>query len=242
MNLRIHSIAACLLLAAAPSWAGISVGSGGSISLGQGALDLGGGNLIIDGQFDLGGGAASAIGDVVITGALDGGSGSISLRGDWVNGGSFDAGTGQVSMIDDAGGISLLMGTSTFNALSLTSSAGGSFVLESGLTQRVTNALTIQGASGQPVQIRSSSPPQVAQLVLDPGGSQNIAFVGVSDVHATGQNLAPDQTNQGGSGNDFGWFGAGLEAFPVPALSLGGLALLILALFGVAFFRRGSAA
>ncbi len=237
LKFRNFSIAACLLLAAGSSWAGISVGSGGAISLGQGALDLGGGNLVIDGQFDLGGGAVSAVGDVIITGTLDGGSGALSLGGDWINDGAFDAGSSQVSMTDDAGDDSLIMGASTFNALSLTSSAGGGFVLESGLTQRVTNALTILGASGQPVQIRSSSPPQVAELVLDPGGSQNIAFVGVSDVHATGQHLAPNETNQGGSGNAFGWFGIGPLA--VPTLSIGGLILLILAFFGVALFRRG---
>lgn len=240
MNYRVCSIAACLFLAAGSACAGIVVGSGGLISLGQGALGLGGGNLTIDGQFDMGGGAASDIGDVVINGTLVGGSGSLFLRGDWLNTGSFDAGTGQVSMIDDAGGSSELRGTSTFHGLSLTSSAGGSFVLESGLTQRVTDSLTIQGTSNQPVQIRSSSPPLIAELALDPGGSQNIAFVGVSNVHATGQPLAPDQTNQGGSGNAFGWFGIGPLA--VPTLSIGGLALLILALFGAALLRRGGVA
>jgi len=241
LNFRICSITVCLLLAAGSSSAGISIGSGGYISLGQGALDLGGGNLTINGQFDAGSGTVSEIGDLVFNGALEGGSGSLFLRGDWVNNGSFDAGTGQVSMVDDVGASSLIMGTSTFHSLSLTSSAGGSFVLESGLTQRVTDVLTIQGISGQPLQIRSSSPPQIAELLLEPTGTQNIAFVGVSDVHATGQPLAPEQSNQGGTGNAFGWFGIG-GPLAIPTLSIGGLTLLILALFVVTVFRRGGVA
>jgi hypothetical protein len=120
----------------------------------------------------------------------------------------------------------------------MTSSAGGAFVLESGQAQRVLSSLTIQG-SGSPVQIRSSNPPQAAELVLERGGSQNISNVGVSDVHATGEHLAPQQSNQGGTGNAFGWFGIGILA--VPTLSLGGLILLILAFFGVALLRRGGA-
>lgn len=242
MKIRIFCLAACFLLAVGSSWAGISVGSGGSLSLGQGALDLGGGDLTINGLFDVGGGEVSGIGDVVIGGTLEGGSGALWVYGDWINNGGFDAGTGQVSLLDDAGGSSLIMGGSTFHGLSMASSAGGSFVLESGRTQRVTNALSIQGVNGQPVQIQSSNPPQVAELVLDAEGSQNIAFVGVSDVYATGQHLAPEQTNQGGNGNDFGWFGRGLQpALPVPALSFGGLLILILVFFGAAWLRRGSA-
>lgn len=225
-------------MVAAPCWAGISVGSGGSISLGQGSIDLGGGDLAVSGQFDVAGGSVFGIGNVLINGTLDGGSGPLEVLGDWINNGTFNASTGSVQMLDDTGSIAQLGGASTFNVLSMTSSAGGAFVLESGQVQRVLSSLTIQG-SGSPVQIRSSNPPQVAELVLERGGSQNISNVGVSDVHATGEHLAPQQTNQGGTGNAFGWFGIGILA--VPTLSMGGLVLLILAFFGVAFLRRGGA-
>lgn len=219
--------------------AGISVGSGGSIALGQGTIDLGGGDLDVGGQFDVAGGSVFGIGNVLINGTLDGGSGPLEVLGDWINNGSFNAGTGSVQLRDDTGSSAQVAGSTTFNALSMTSSAGGAFVLESGQAQRVLSSLTIQG-TGSPLQIRSSNPPQVAELVLELGGSQNISNVGVSDVHATGQHLAPQETNQGGTGNAFGWFGIGLLA--VPTLSAGGLALMILAFLGLALLRRSAIA
>lgn len=231
-----------LFVAASSAWASISVGSGGSISLGGGALELAGGSLTIDGEFDVASGRVAEAGDVVINGTLDGGTGSVGVRGDWINGGTFNAGAGLVRFIDEVGGSAQLVGNSTFFGLALLSAAGGEFVMQSGSVQRVVDNLTIQGASGLPVQIRSSNPPQIAQLLLEQGGAQDIAFVGVSDVHATGEPLAPDGTNQGGTGNDRGWFGSGLQLVPVPAMSIPGLAILILALFGLALTRRAGTA
>lgn len=84
--------------------------------------------------------------------------------------------------------------------------------------------------------------PAIAFLNLATGGSQAIANVGVSNVHATGQRLAPTLTNQGGSGNAVGWFGGLGPALPperVPALSTTVLLALIAAfLFAEAPPRR----
>lgn len=93
--------------------------------------------------------------------------------------------------------------------------------------------------NGAPIQVDVTASGSIAFLNLATGGTQNIANVGVSDVHATGQHLAPTLTNQGGSGNDTGWFGGGgpqpLPPVPVPLLSpatLGALAM-VLAFFGL---------
>jgi hypothetical protein len=241
VNSFVRAFFVASLLLASPAFGAISVGNGGVLSLGDGALDLAGGNLTVDGQFQVANGSVVEAGDVVINGALDGGNGALSLRGDWINNGSFNAGSGQVSFTDDAGSSAQIIGNTTFYGLSLLSSAGGAFVLQSGTVQRVISSLVIQGAGSAPVQIESSNPPQIAGLLLEPGGSQNIADVGVSKVYATGQPLAPNQTNQGGAGNDRGWFGLPLDPLPVPVLSIPGLLILMLALLGVAFARRGSA-
>lgn len=242
MNQFLRALCAISLFATGSAFGAISVGNGGAVSLGDGTLELAGGNLTVDGQFGLDGGSVLEAGDVVINGVLDGGTGSLFLLGDWINNGSFNAGSGQVSFVDDAGSSAQLVGNTTFFGLSLLSSAGGAFVLQSGTVQRVVNSLVIQGASGAPVQIESSAPPQIAELLLEPGGSQNISFVGVSNVHATGQPLAPNQTNQGGTGNARGWFGLPIDPMPVPLLTIPGLLIMILALLGVAYTRRGSAA
>jgi hypothetical protein len=241
LNSLLRALCVLSLCAAGSAFGAISVGNGGVFSLGDGAVDLAGGSLTIDGQFDVANGTVSNAGDVAINGTLDGGNGSLLLLGDWINGGTFNAGAGQVTFTDDAGTAAQIVGSTTFYGLSLLSSAGGAFVLQSGTVQRVMNSLTIQG-SGAPVQIESSNPPQVAELLLEAGGSQNIANVGVSNVYATGQPLAPNQTNQGGAGNDRGWFGLPIDPMPVPVLSIPGLLIMILALFGVAYARRSSAA
>ncbi|AKS41244.1 hypothetical protein [Wenzhouxiangella marina] len=231
-----------MLCLAQAGLASITVGSGGSISLGSGALDLGGGDLVVDGQFNLEAATVTEAGNVVINGSFDGGGGSMLLRGDWINNGLFNAQTSQISMIEASGGSNALVGDSIFYGLSLTSPVGGAFVLQSGSVQQIVNSLTILGASGQPVQIESSNPPQIAEMVLQAGGSQNIAFVGVSNVHATGEPLAPDETNQGGSGNDFGWFGSGLfELIPVPTLTIPGLLLMMLSMLVLARVGRSQA-
>jgi hypothetical protein len=72
------------------------------------------------------------------------------------------------------------------------------------------------------------------------GGTQNIQYVGVSDVHATGQHLAINQTNDGGTGNATGWFGTAIagNTVPTPTLSWFGSFLLALLLVRIAATRR----
>lgn len=216
----------------------IQVGNGGTMLLGDGQIDLAGGDLQVNGHFDVGMGIVQGVGTVLINGSLNGNAGLIELWDDWINLGSFTGGSGEVHMVDAAGQASEIRGATTFSDLSMTTTAGGSYVLEAGLEQRVLGTLTILGLAGQPIQIESSSPPQTAYLWLDPDGTQVIDHVGVSNVHATGQPLAPTQTNQGGSGNDSGWFGQELEILAIPALSITGLLLLILALLAFGSNRQ----
>ncbi len=124
----------------------------------------------------------------------------------------------------------------------MTSSAGGSFTLQARLIQQISQSLTILGTPAQPVQIRSDQPPEVAFVRLEQGGIQDITSVGVSNVFAIGVPLAPDETNQGGTGNDFGWFGKSLQSIPIPTLSVYGLLFLILAFLVIGLRRRASQA
>jgi len=229
------------MLASISGWSAVEVGSGGAFSLGNGQLDLAGGELRVDGLLEVGSGHVENIGTIVINGNVDGGTGLMEVWGDWINLGTFSAGSGDVHLLDTGGQASEILGETTFANLSLTSTAGGRFVLESGLEQRILGTLTILGLDGTPLQVESTSPPQPAFLWLDPAGTQAIDNVGVSNVHATGQHLAPDQTNQGGAGNDLGWFGQALEAIPVPTLSVIGLLLLaltVLTLGNARHYRR----
>lgn len=238
MTMLRNLLMASLVLASLNGWSAVQVGNGAAFSVGNGQLDLAGGDLRVDGQFDVDSGTVQNVGTVLINGDLNGGTGLIEAWGDWINFGNFSAGSGDVHLLDTSGQASEMLGETTFANLSLTSTAGGRFVLESGLEQRVLGTLTILGLDGTPVQVESSSPPQPAFLWLDAAGTQAIDNVGVSNVHATGQHLAPDQTNQGGAGNDLGWFGQAFEAIPVPTLSVIGLLLLALAVLALGSARQ----
>ncbi len=229
-------------LSATPALANVDVPAGAAFALGGGSLDLGNTSLQVGGSFALGSGSATNIDSVSILagGALDGGSGVLTLFGDWSNAGTFTAGTGSVNFIDGGIAQSNVSGNSTFANASFVSATGKNYIFAVGTTQSVSGLLTIQGSATQGIQFRSATAGQVANIDLLPGGSQNIQYVGVSDVHATGQHLAPNLTNDGGTGNATGWFGAAIagNTAPTPALSWIGLLLLALLLATITATRR----
>lgn len=236
--------AGLLLLAAvaAPAFAQVVVPAGAAFALGGGSIDFGNTSLQVGGNFALGSGSAANVDNVSILagGALDGGSGVLTLFGDWSNAGTFTAGTGSVNFIDDGIAQSNISGNSTFDNVSFVSATGKNYVFAVGTTQSISGSLTILGSSTQGIQFRSSTAGQVANIDLLAGGTQSIQYVGVSDVHATGQHLAPNLTNDGGTGNAVGWFGAAAAAntVPTPTLSWIGLLLLALLLATIAATRR----
>lgn len=219
----------------------VSVPAGSALALNGGSIDLAGTSLQISGSFGIGSGAVNNAANVAIAagGTLEGGSGILTLFGDWSNLGTFTAGTGQIAFVDGNQAQSSLSGSTTFANLSFASSIGKAYALQVGTTQTIQNELQILGTSTSGIQIKSSSAGQVAFINLLSGGTQNIDFVGVSNVHAIGQNLAPSMTNDGGSGDADGWFGQAVggapgSAIPTPTLSFWALLLLALGLSGFA--------
>lgn len=215
--------------------ANVFVPAGAALALNAGELDLGSTDLQIGGSMALSSGTVGGAHSIAIGagGVLNAGSGTISLFGDWTNLGTFSAGTGTVNFIDGTGALSTVSGNSTFHDLSFVSTTGKTYAFAAGSTQTIGGLLTILGTAAVGIQFKSTTPGQVAFIDLLPSGSQNIAHVGVSNVHATGQPLAPTQTNDGGSGDALGWFGSGGSGNSVaatPALSAWGLLLLLLSL------------
>lgn len=236
--------ALALLFFAAAAQADIVVPPGASLQLSGGRLDLAGSDVLISGALGLGSGELRGVGALRILagGSADFGSGVATLSGDWENRGTFTAGSSRVELRDGPA-VSQILGTTPFANLSLVSLTGKRYRFESGFTQRVSANLQISG-TGAAIQVDVTAPGSVAFLDLLPGGSQSIANVGVSDVHATGQHLAPTQTNQGGNGNDNGWFGGvpPRPAVPVPTASPAALLLQALGLIFFAMRRREAGA
>lgn len=220
----------------------LSVPAGGSFALGGGSLDLGGTDLDVGGLFSLAGGNLNDAANIAIDsgGGFDGGTGQVTLFGDWSNAGNFVPGGSSVNFVD-GGAPSQIAGSTSFANLSFVSTTGKNYVFAAGSTQTIAGLLTITGTAGQPIQFRSSSAGQVANIDLLAGGTQSIVHVGVSDVHATGQHLAPSLSNEGGSGNATGWFAAAVQniaAVPATALSSAGLLIFTLALLAAVWLTR----
>jgi hypothetical protein len=213
-----------------------------SVQLSGGHIGLGATDLAISGSLALGAGSIDLARNVSINsgGLLDAGSGSLELTGNWSKVGNFLAGSSTVRFIDGALAQSAVYGDTLFHDLSFVSSTGKTFVLAVASTQSIEGLLTILGVPGQAIQMASATAGQVASINLLPGGSQNIHNVGVSDVHAIGQPQAPYESNQGGSGNDLGWFGNTefVEGIPLIALSPQSLAMLGLLLVMLVLRRR----
>ena len=220
-------------------------------NLNGGTLDLGCTDLIVAGTLHVGSGQVLNARNITIQpgGVLDGGSGAIELGGNWSNNGGFLAGTGTVRFRDlCAIASATISGSSSFANARFVTSTGKNYVFAAGSVQTITGVLEITGTTPQPIQFRSSTPGQVAFINLIASGTQQIVHVGVTDVWATGQQLAPSQQNEGGGGNAKGWFGTpvpspGASVTAVPALStlmLCVLAALLALAAGLALCHRTS--
>jgi hypothetical protein len=225
----------------------VMVPAGASIALNGGTLDPAGSDVQVAGTLALGAGNLQNAKNVSISsgGNIAGGSGSLSLFGDWSNLGSFTAGTSIVNFVDGSTTLANVSGSTAFDNASFVSNDGKTYAFAVGSTQSISGTLTILGTPAQGIQFKSAAAGQVANINLAPTGSQNIQYVGVSDVHATGQHLAPTLTNDGGSGNALGWFGNGTggngNGNPAPTPMLSSLILLLLTLLIAAsafLFRR----
>ena len=223
-----HLIIGCALAfaafaAARPALADLVVPAGATISLGGGSVDMSCTDVIVGGTLQLASGNVANARHVTILpgGTIDGGSGGITLGGNWTNSGQFIAGTSAVRFRDVCSlSTATIAGSTTFATASFVTGAGRNFLFAVGTTQTITNVLEIAGTAGSPLQFRSVAPGQVANINLLGSGTQLIQHVGVTDVWATGQWLAPTLTNEGGGGNANRWFGgSGPGAAAIPTLS-----------------------
>lgn len=213
-------------LATVASAAQLTVGAGSTLDLGSGSLDLGCAGLVVAGTLAAGTNVIDWAQDVSVQpgGTLNGESATLYVTGDWSNSGTFSAGTSSVNFIDGCDRTSAtISGGSTFATLSMTTAIGKLYSFQAGSTQTITGSLTLAGASGNLLTIRSTV--NGNEAFLDLQGSQAVDFVDVKDNHAIGHLILMglDSVN---SGNAPGWW----VAAGIPALSAAALALLMLAI------------
>ncbi len=236
--------AAVGLALSAPAWAAVvTVGSGSSLDLGTGTLDLGCADLTVTGTLSAGTAGFAQARDVTIdpAGVLNGNSATLEVAGDWDNAGTFNAGTSTVQLVDGCGLLSAVVaGDTTFANLDMTTSSGFLYSFVFGSTQTVTGSLTLLGAAANLLTIRSTL--NGSEAFLNVQGSSTADFVDVEDNDATAGNPVTLGPNSVKGSNTPGWLTGAL----VPAVGALGLALAAVLLLWsgrrALAMRRGSLA
>lgn len=202
----------CSLLGLAPLAQGaqLQVGAGSRVDFGDATVKLGCADLNVNGSAAASASRLSGIDTLNIgaAGDLQAGSAQVALSGDFARSGSFDAGGSTVSIVDAcARSTSRVSGGTVFNHLSVTSGTGKTIALAAGQTTTVLGQLTLQGAQGQLLKLRSSAAGTPAQLSATT--QQSVQWVDVADNRATGEVIAfgkPSQFQSQAGGNLFRWF------------------------------------
>ena len=106
---------------------------------------------------------------------------NMTVDGNWDNTATFTPGTDTVSL---NGTNQSVEGTTSFYGFSKIVSTAATLTFDHLGTQSFANSLTMEGASGQLLAIRSDSPGNAAAIALSPTGAQTIGFVDVQDSNA----------------------------------------------------------
>jgi hypothetical protein len=227
-----------------PASAQLIVGSGASLSLGDGIVQAGCHDLRVGGTLDIGAGTLRGVRDVSAPGVLRGGNGVLELTGELAAAPGFLPQTGSVRLVEGcARDHWQISGAHDFHRLSVQGNAGNTLFLRAGETQDIADALLLYGGA-QRLLLRSTAPGNVALLQLAGGGTQDIARVNVRDVGApvAGQWLAPlspasyDSIDAGNSPRFFGEE----PVEPIPAVGSFALLLMILTISLIAFLHLPS--
>ena len=166
-----------------------------------------------------GGTATLATNDLRLTGNLTISSGTvaangknIAIAGNWANSGGaggYTASGGTVTLNGAGGSNQVISGNTTFGNLSATGAAARTVTFTAGTIQTVSGTMTLSGAAGQLLSLRSSASP--ATWTLTPNGTRACSFVDVKDgINTVGPAISP--ANSVDSGNTTLWFAAGSAA------------------------------
>jgi hypothetical protein len=221
-HIRLYIALALALAVSGASLAQVNVPTGGVVNVPAGSMNLACAGLNVQGTYNVGTGQVQNTGDVGIaaTGTVNGGQGTLRVTGNWNNLGNFVAGTSTVLFTDGcAVGPQTLSGNSVFYNLTLSSTNGQTFVLPAGSNITVLGVLTLQGASGNPIQLTSSS-----------GQTALITFGPAAQLVNTNANV---------NGNV--QFGNQAQALAIPTLSEYGVLLLSLLMAGTLYWLGRSA-
>ena len=139
-------------------------------------------------------------------GIFDANGFNIYVAGNWSNSVTFTHGNNTV-ILD--GSNQTLTGSTTFYILIKSVSSSATLTFDYTATQTITNSLTLNGALGQLLSLRSSLDDNRAGITLQSGGTQNLSYLDVKDSDASGGVTLDAGTTSVNSYNNLNWsFGA----------------------------------
>ncbi len=173
--------------------------SGGTYLAGTAAQDLGGGLTISGGSFTGSAGTVTASGVAVTGGVLTAPLTTLNDTGDWtVAGGVFQANGGTVTL---TGTNQHVNGSAAFFNFAKTVGMADTLTFQAGSTQTVAGTLTLEGAAGKPLALRSSSG---TAWSINPEANRAIAFVDVQNsTNASAIPIVAASSHD--SGGNTGW-------------------------------------
>ncbi len=188
---------------------GSGVTASGTVTISAGTLSQGsksitfGALMVNGGTFAGGTGALDVNGALTIaSGTMTAPSGDTTVSGSFAHtGGTFAHNTGTI-VLD--GGDQTISGSTTFYGLKKTTSAARTLTFPASATQTITGTLTLKGASGALLSLRSST--SGTQWKMDPQGTRSVQYLDVQDsnnVHAT--KISTSGLHITDSGNNTGW-------------------------------------
>lgn len=165
--------------------------------------------LIEDGQFQPANGSQFANISIDSNGVLKPDSGAvISASGNWSNSGTFTHNNGKIAL---DGSKQSLSGNTDFYRLYKVVTANDTLTFGCHGTQTITNELTLQGAVGNLLALRSDTTGVRFGINLSPGESQSLSYLDIKDSNASGgDELTALRSTD--SGNNLNW------SFPAAAL------------------------
>jgi len=129
-------------------------------------------------------------------------SGDITVSGNWDNAGTLTHNDYKVTL---DGGDQQVLGDTTFYDLSKIVVATATLTFEAEKTTTVANALTLQGAAGQLLLLRSGT--DGTQWKIDPQGTRTIGYLDVKDANnIDAANMGAENFNCVDSRNNTNWF------------------------------------
>ena len=173
-----------------PLFGNLDIGSGSAVTVTLGrAITADSLDIATNGVLDTGTNYALNVnGNVTNAGTLTLNNSSVGVTGNWDNNGTFNCGQSTVTL---NGTNQTLAGSTTFYNLTKDVSSADTLIFDNTATQTVTHTLTLNGAPGQLLSLRSDSPTNQYNLTLQVGGTQSLSYLDVKDSYASdGQTLA----------------------------------------------------